>query len=99
MTQLATIVFAKPPRKPTGTVVILAGEGIKLGALAKDIGAEAVVAKVAAVSDYKAKAMSVLDALAPRGADFDRLVVVGTGKTKELTEYDWLRLGGDVAGA
>src|SRR5438552_6015172 len=58
MTNLAKTSFARPGKKATGTVVVLAGEGAKLGPLGKGLGIEALVAKIAATADFKAKAMA-----------------------------------------
>ena len=40
MTATLNIAFAKPGRKPTGTVVIFAGPGLALGPQAKALGVE-----------------------------------------------------------
>jgi len=98
MSQLAKISVEKQPRKLSGTVVILAGDGARIGPAARNAGLEPVVSRAAAVMDFKGKAMSTLDL--PTGVDgIDRLIVVGIGKPGELKELDWLRLGGVAAGA
>src|ERR1700736_6474457 len=51
-----------------------------------------------APSAFKGKNGSVLDLLEPEGIKIQRLLVVGTGKTSELKERDFLKLGGVVAG-
>ena len=94
-----TISFAKPSRKLSGTLVVLAGEGLALGPQAKALGLEALIERAATAADFKAKAMATLDLLAPAGSDLDRLIVIGTGKLDELKELDWLRLGGTALGA
>ncbi len=99
MTVPTSFSFAKPGRKPAGTLVIFAGGDLALGPQARALGAGDLIARTAATASFKGKAMATLDLLAPAGMDLDRLVVVGTGAPAELTEYDWLRLGGAVMNA
>ena len=99
MTDLAHIHFAKPSRKLAGTVVALAGPDLTLGPQARELGLEATIAKAAAAAGFTGKAKSILDLLAPAGADFDRLILVGTGASSEIAEKDWVDLGGVVVGA
>jgi leucyl aminopeptidase len=99
MTETSRISFAQIGRAPKGTVVVLAEEGIKLGAAASALGIDAVVRRAATAVDYSGAATKVLDILAPAEAGFDRLIVVGAGKAAELTGHDWRRLGGSAMGA
>jgi leucyl aminopeptidase len=99
MTDLARITFAGPQGKPEGTVVVLASDQLELGRRAKALGVGNIVKAAAATADFKAKARTTLDILAPAEAGLDRLIVVGTGKAAELTERDWASLGGVVKGA
>jgi leucyl aminopeptidase len=99
MTDRARISFAKPSTKVGGTVVILAGPEVALGAAAGALGVEALVARAAATASFTGKAMSTLDLIAPAETGLDRLIVVGTGKLADLKEKDWLRLGGTAMGA
>jgi leucyl aminopeptidase len=99
MTDLARIAFAKPPRRPSGTIVILAGEGLSLGPLAAGLGIEATVRRAAGTAEFKGKAKSTLDLIAPGGTNIERLVVIGVGKSADIGENDWLNLGGTAMGA
>jgi leucyl aminopeptidase len=99
MTDLATIAFAAPGRPLTGTVIAFAGGDLKLGPQARALGLDDLIKRAAAAADFKGKAMATLDLLAPAGADFDRLVIVGLGRLAELKDRDWLRLGGAAMGA
>ena len=38
-----------------------------------------------------------VEVVAPQGSPLDRLVVLGVGKAANLKEFDWLKLGGQVA--
>jgi leucyl aminopeptidase len=99
MTDLATIAFAPPGRPLTGTVIAFAGGDLKLGPQGRALGLDDLIKRAAAAADFKGKAMATLDLLAPAGAAFDRLVIVGLGKLTELKDRDWLRLGGAAMGA
>jgi leucyl aminopeptidase len=99
MTTLANVTFQKSGRKPAGTLVILAGEDVQLGPQAKALGIEAYIGRAAQAATFKGKLNATLDLYAPPGTDLDRLVVLGCGKTGELKELDWLRLGGAAMGA
>jgi len=99
MTDRARISFVKPATKPAGTVALLAGPDVALGPSARDMGVAALVARAAATAGFTGKAMATLDLIAPADTGLDRLIVVGTGKTSDLREKDWLRLGGTVMGA
>jgi len=98
MTKLSEIAFAKPGRLSSGTLVVLAGDDLRLGPIARTLGVEDVFRRAAAAASFKGKAMTSLDILAPAGLPLDRLVVVGTGKPGDLKERDWARLGGATLG-
>ena len=99
MTDLARIVFTTAGGKARGTVVVFVGDDLVLGPRAKALGIADLVRRAAASAEFKAKPKTVLDLLAPSGTELDRLIVIGTGKTPDLTERDWLKLGGTVRGA
>ncbi len=99
MTDLVRIHFAKPSRKFAATVIALVGPDLALGPQAKGLGLHAQITRAAAAAGFSGKAKAILDLLAPAGADFDRLVLVGTGAPVEIGEKDWVDLGGAAAGA
>jgi leucyl aminopeptidase len=98
MTEISKIAFARPGRVPKGVLVVLAGDGLKLGRVTSALGIDALVRRAAKAADFSGKSRKVLDILAPAHAGLDRLIVVGTGKPAELGEHDWLRLGGTALG-
>ncbi len=98
MTDRASINFAKPSRKFAATVVALVGPDLALGPQARALGLDAPIARAAAATGFSGKAKAILDLLAPAGADFDRLILVGTGAPAEITQNDWVELGGAAAG-
>jgi leucyl aminopeptidase len=99
MTDLARITFSGAAGRPEGTAVVLVGDQLELGRRARALGLENVIKLAAAAADFKGKAKTTLDILAPAGVGLDRLVVIGTGKAAELTERDWASLGGVARGA
>ena len=99
MTDLVRIQYAKPRRLYAGTVVAFAGPELALGPETRGLGLDSQIARAAAAAGFSGKSRSVLDLLAPAGADFDRLILVGTGAPDELGEKDWVDLGGVAAGA
>jgi leucyl aminopeptidase len=99
MTDLVRIAFAKPGRKFAATVIALVGPDLVLGPQAQGLGLGAPISRAAAAAGFSGKAKAVLDLLAPAGADFDRLILVGTGAPAAIGEKDWVDLGGAAAGA
>ncbi|QFU16206.1 leucyl aminopeptidase [Microvirga thermotolerans] len=93
--------FQAPAAAEGGDIVVFVGEALKPSpAVAKLLGQKAVdlIAKVAAVENFKGKARSALTIVAPSALSADRLVVVGIGGEKDRSELDWAQLGGLVAG-
>jgi leucyl aminopeptidase len=54
--------------------------------------------RAAAADRFTGKKASALDIIAPAGLNVPRLVIVGTGKERELKERDLVRLGGVAMG-
>src|SRR3954452_2216604 len=83
-----------------GILVIFCDDALKFGpATAKVLGsATGTIKRAAAASQFKGKAGSVLDFLAPEGLNASRLIVIGTGKSSDLKDYDFRKLGGAAAG-
>lgn len=94
-----SISFAKTAAPKKGTVVLLAGEGGTLSPQALACDPSGVLKKAFAVADYKGKLAATLDVIAPAGTDYDRIIVVGTGKADELDERAWQRIGGAAMSA
>src|SRR6185503_5441195 len=84
----------------SGILVVLCDEELKLGpATRKALGPVVeLVKRAAAASAFKGKNGSTLDLLEPEGIKIQRLLVIGTGKSSELKEKDFLNLGGVLAG-
>src|SRR5262249_55828744 len=83
-----------------GILVVFCDDSLKFGEAArKALGTTAgLVGRAAATSQFKGKSGAVLDILEPQGLKVSRLIVVGTGKQSAITENDFLKFGGVIAG-
>jgi leucyl aminopeptidase len=99
MAERPSVTIAKAGQVPGGTVIVLAAEPLNLGRAARSLGAdiEKRARRSAAIADFKAKNATALDLLAPSDR-IDRLILLGVGKAKDLSEADWLKLGGAAMG-
>ena len=61
-------------------------------------GAHALIARAAAADRFKGKALSGLALLAPDGAGYERLILIGIGPESERGKLDFAALGGAIAG-
>lgn len=92
-----SFVTAGLPR--AGALVIFAGEGGKLGALASQADSKTGghVKRAIKASSFTGKKDQVLDIVSPSGP-FSRLFVFGTGRDGGLQPLDFQMLGGAIAG-
>ncbi len=100
MTTRPEIVFAPLSADLEPSVLVLAGEDAALGPRAREIDQRAggVVLKAIEAAQFKGRKKSTLEVLAPpRLGSVNRIIVLGTGKTGELKENDWVLLGGSAA--
>ncbi len=61
-------------------------------------GARGLLARAAVAERFKGKALAGLTLMAPDGAGYERLIVVGVGPKDERGKLDFARLGGAIAG-
>ncbi|MGE0457855.1 MAG: leucyl aminopeptidase [Bauldia sp.] len=99
MSDSPTIDFVKTGTRPSGTLIVFADQSLAMGPQAAALGLGDVVAKAAAAAEFKGRARSTLDIVAPSVDGIDRVFVVGLGKTDKLGPQDWLKLGGVAYGA
>lgn len=94
------ITFAPLSSDLEATTVVLAADGLELGAKAKDLDGKSAgaIGKAAAAADFKGKYKANIEVLAPAKIAVDRLIVAGVGKTSTLTETQIIDLGGVIAG-
>src|ERR1700760_4768480 len=100
MSDAVKVGFVPLSAAASGVLVVFCDEELKLGpATRKALGpAVDLVKRAAAASTFKGKNGSTLDLLEPEGIKIQRLLVIGTGKSAELKEKDFLKLGGVLAG-
>ncbi len=94
MSQLLEIQFVSLSAAPTGTLVLLAGQELALGPVARglDERMKGALSKAARAADFTGKAKAAIEILAPVAIDVPRLLLLGTGKAAK--ELDRLLLGG-----
>lgn len=100
-TKYAEIKIAKlqPPQK--GSLLLFAendSKGAKLSASAAQINADLGDALTSAIKflEFKGKKGELVDLIAPAGGAYQRIYIAGLGKSAELSEEDWLNLGGKL---
>ena len=89
--------FAAPAR---GVLVVFCDEGLKFGAATrKALGSAAdLVARAAKAERFTGKSGKALELIVPAGLKVGRLVVIGAGKTADLKQKDFVKLGGIAMG-
>jgi leucyl aminopeptidase len=89
--------FAAPAK---GVWLVFCDDKLKFGPnTRKALGAAAdLVRRAAAADKFTGRSGAALDLVAPAGLKVARLVVIGTGKTKEWTSLDLIKLGGAAIG-
>lgn len=100
MTDRLEISFAPLNSSPESVCVILAGQDLALGQTAQAINQKTggAAIKAAEAVEFKGKAKSAVEILAPPKLDVSRLILVGTGKTEDNSDNDWTMLGGYALG-
>ena len=75
---------------------LLAAEDLVLGSQARALNSKSdgAILRAAEAADFKGKAKTSIEILAPGGLDVRRLLVIGAGKPDQCQETDWINLGG-----
>jgi leucyl aminopeptidase len=83
-----------------GVLVVFSADGLKFGPATQKALAPVgdLVRRAAAADRFTGKRGSTLEIIAPSGLDAPRLVVVGTGKERDLKDRDLVKLGGAAMG-
>lgn len=81
--------------------VVLTADGLALGPKGRELDTKSAgtIAKAAAAADYKGKAKSTLEILAPAKLGVDRMVLAGLGKEGSATHQTLMELGGVILAA
>ncbi len=97
MTSMPTISFAKFAAPKKGSAIVLAADGGALSDVAKAWDPGKAFDRAFPVADFSGKFGGAVEVLAPEGSPLDRVVAIGAGKTADLNDYAWLKLGGTIA--
>ncbi len=97
MTTRPAIAFARFAAPKKGVAVVLMAEDGGLGPAARACDPGNVLPRAFGVAEFKGRAGSVVDLIAPEGSPLDRIVALGAGKASALVEFSWYRLGGSIA--
>jgi len=94
MAEPLQVQFAPSSQTPSGTLILLAGEELALGGIARAINerSKGALLRAAAAAGFTGKAKTVIELLAPAGIDSQRVLLVGAGRPGK--ELDRLLLGG-----
>ena len=94
------ITFARLDAAPHATLAVAVGQELVLSPAVQSLNtkAQGLILKAAEAASFKGKQKTSIEILAPQKLDCQRLVIVGAGKTGELTESDWVTLGGYALG-
>jgi leucyl aminopeptidase len=94
------ISFTKLGGSPTGSVVVLTDKSVKLGTrgAALDTATGGRFARAAEAASFKGEGMKPMQLLAPT-SEIGRVVFLGLGDAGKMTDHDWLKLGGVIAGS
>lgn len=84
-----------PPKK--AVVVILADDEKRLTDNARACDPSGLLGRAIEIGGFSGKLGADIDLIAPHGLTFDRLIVIGAGKTAQLNEESFLKLGGALA--
>jgi leucyl aminopeptidase len=86
--------------RPRGVLVTFCAEGLKFGPATQKLLSPLgdFLRRAAAADRFTGKNGSTLDIIAPSGLNAPRLIVVGTGKERELKDRDLVKLGGIAVG-
>jgi leucyl aminopeptidase len=98
MAEMPEISFVDQAPADTGVLVVLTDEGLRFGRTATRAIAPVreLVDRASKADRFKGKKSRMLELIGPAGLKADRLIVVGTGKSKDLKAADWSKLGGAV---
>ncbi len=92
--------FTSTALPKNGTVFVLVPQGRVLGAwgeaLEKQTGRA--LGRAMRSQNFKGEAGSSVVLLAPHGSKLDRIVLLGLGKADSVTEHDFEKIGGKIAG-
>jgi leucyl aminopeptidase len=96
MTQRPDVRFVPLSAPLSPTVLLLVADEISLGEIGTrlDKQSSGTVKRAASAANFKGKARSTAEILAPTGLEVKRVVLVGSGQASRNESLDWMRIGG-----
>lgn len=90
------IEFAPLNRPLQPVAALLCAQDLALGSSARALNDESdgAILRAAEAGEFKGKAKTSFEILAPIGLDVSRLIVIGVGQPEQVKETDWVNLGG-----
>jgi leucyl aminopeptidase len=94
------IEFATLSGAPQSVTAVFVAHDLGLGATVQSLNTKAggILLKAAEAAEFKGKAKTSFELLAPPKLDVARLVIVGTGKTPDKDDAEWASIGGYALG-
>ncbi len=94
-----TAKFSKTSIPKAGTLVVFAAKGGKLSGKAAEMPGADAISKSLKAADFEGKFGKSLKLYAPGDSELDCVIVMGVGDSGEISEQDWLNLGGKITSA
>jgi len=90
--------FSAPSLPKSGSLVILAGKGGKLGSFGEELDKilDGGITRAFKCNRFNGENGQFLDIIAPNHGRLNRVLVAGTGKASELDHHSFERLGGSI---
>ncbi len=100
MSKTAKINFEKIALPKSGVIVFLVEAEGKLTPAARTLDKDnkGFMNKAMQAADFNGKKSSLIEILCPLGGQYDRILLLGIGNEKKLSQIDWRHLGGTLAG-
>ena len=99
MPTIPSISFSSQQLPSTGRIVLLCDASNTFSPQGDKLNANGLLRRAIKASRFKGGFGKKLDLLVPEGTGLERITLLGVGKTKDLDEHSWIRLGGKMVAA
>ncbi|MCR9139157.1 MAG: leucyl aminopeptidase [Alphaproteobacteria bacterium] len=96
MSKKITISFSKSAKPKGGLAVLLSAKDGQTSEAANELDPAGVTGRAMEIAGFDGKARATVDVLAPQDCPTDRIGLLGLGDPAEVSENDWVRLGGSI---
>jgi len=93
MSVIPSVSFSSGKTPKDGTLIVFADADLAMGPAASELNADGALTKAMKASDFTGALAKSVTVITPANTDFDRVIIMGTGKGAP-GEYDWIKLGG-----